>query len=750
MSHAALTRFHSRRWLALAALLVLLAAGCGQRSALPPALPQAPAATSLPLKVVTEQAGLTAITAGDLRAAGVDPAALPLERWQLRLGDQPVPLLPLLQDDSSALAALVFYAAASDNPYSRQQVYWLEAAAQAGLRPAVRAAEHFGPPAEVVTGTLDLAWRQTYHPQLTKSADRWLGQPLLGGREVTLPLAIPDYAGGPATLHLRLWASTHSPAAEPDHHLEIWLNGRLLADEHREGQGVWDIELAAPDGLLRPGANELRLVAPGDTGARVEQAYPDELRLVYAQRLAAQDGRLAFEAAPGAFRLAGLATPTNSRQSNPGWLLWDVSDPQAPAQLILDGLAAGQESEGVVFGDPASGTQARRYVAATVAGLLRPAQVAAPLPGDLRAGPPPDYVAIGPADLLQAAQPLLDWRQQHDGLSVAAADVQAVYEQFDHGRRGPEAIRSYLRYLAQQRPADARPLSVLLLGDASYDPLGYSGNPTADRLPTCLVDTLFIGQTASDSCYAAPAAAPPGGGAALPELAVGRLPAQTPAQVEAIVAKTLAYERQAPASPWLRRALLIADTAPEFAEASRYLANQVLAPAGFVVENLDRSEPALAEPAAARGRLFDLLEAGMGLVNYAGHGSPRWLAGELLSSDDAARLPNNGRWPIISAMTCLSGFFHHPSEQSLSEALLWAEGGAVATVMPSSEGITPEQLPLTAAFYRQVAGGQAHSLGEAVLAAKREVIQAGSSSPDLVLTLNLLGDPALRLPWTGD
>jgi hypothetical protein len=98
-------------------------------------------------------------------------------------------------------------------------------------------------------------------------------------------------------------------------------------------------------------------------------------------------------------------------------------------------------------------------------------------------------------------------------------------------------------------------------------------------------------------------------------------------------------------------------------------------------------------------------------------------------------------------MTCLNGFFHHPTTESLSEALLWADGGAVAAFMPSGEGVTAEQLPVAKSFYRHLSGGELSTLGAVVVATKRELVDNGTGSEDMIRTFNLLGDPALHLPY---
>ncbi|NIM09567.1 MAG: hypothetical protein GTO53_10580, partial [Planctomycetales bacterium] len=161
-----------------------------------------------------------------------------------------------------------------------------------------------------------------------------------------------------------------------------------------------------------------------------------------------------------------------------------------------------------------------------------------------------EYVAIGPADLLEPLQPLLDWRSAQ-GLNVVAVPLEAVYDQFGHGMPEPQAVQDFMAYAAATwRPA---PAYLLLVGDATYDPRGHLTAPEANRLPAFLVQTVYGGETASDVFFGQL------DDDLWPEIAVGRIPARNPEQVRAVVDKTLAYEKQIVGREWEGRVLAVAD-----------------------------------------------------------------------------------------------------------------------------------------------------------------------------------------------
>ena len=172
---------------------------------------------------------------------------------------------------------------------------------------------------------------------------------------------------------------------------------------------------------------------------------------------------------------------------------------------------------------------------------------------------------------------------------------------------------------------------LLLVGDASYDYRGFLPNSTPNFVPTYLLATHFVGETASDNWFVSLGAEDD-----RPDMAVGRIPAQTPQQVADVVAKTLAYERDTSAGNWADKALFVADDKESnFQTIADDLASTYL-PKDYQVEKiyLGKSENPHAE-------LMQSLEDGVGLVTYVGHGSMNVLAQEkILQTDDVAKLDN--------------------------------------------------------------------------------------------------------------
>lgn len=138
------------------------------------------------------------------------------------------------------------------------------------------------------------------------------------------------------------------------------------------------------------------------------------------------------------------------------------------------------------------------------------------------------------------------------------------------------------------------------------------------------------------------------------EVAVGRLPVTTNAELAEVIRKIIAREA-ALTEPWLHSALLLADDADDgglrgVKRSGGGLALQADLPVVrgyFESQGVDES----------RIRLLDALNAGTGYVSYFGHGGFDQLADEsLFTSVDAPLLTNAQRPAIMTAMTCRGQF----------------------------------------------------------------------------------------------
>ena len=690
-------------------LLVLAVAAC-----------QPAAGGTTAVKLVIDADGVYQVPAGALQAAGFDLATARPEALQLSSGGEPVGFTLVGQGKNRAVR---FYGQAlGPQAHTAQNVYWLsrEAAPETSVILAARpAAPAGGAVSGVMTATVRAEEQRLYYGQAGPGEDRWVWQALSAPAEATLTLAVPEPTGGGV---LRVQVIGNSTAqTTPNHHLVLSLNGAPIAEDAWGGMGSHVITATAPAGALRPGENRVLLAAPGDTGAPADSVLLDWVELSYPQELALTGGELTFGGAA-----AGYSFRTNQALA----ALWDITDAAQPIALT-DYTAA----DGVV--SLAGDGTARRFIAVTQAGLRTPAAIVAVDPADsLRAWPGgADMIVVTVPQFREALKPWVAAREAQ-GLRVAVVDVTQVYDSFTAGRAGPEAIRALVQHATAEWTPPA-PRFLLLAGDASYDPRGYLKGSEIDLVPTRLVATHFSGWTASDVWYALPGADDSVAGG--PLLAVGRFPAQSADQLATMVAKTLEYEQGDRSAEWRRRAFLAADDdEPGFAaEAAAFAAGLT----GYSTRTITLTD----DGSQARADLREAFETGTGFIGYFGHGSVTlWAQEKILSVDDVAKLSNREQLPIIFTVTCLTGLFEHPNTSSLGEALLRAKGGgAVAGLVPSSAALLPDQSVLAQALAASLAAQP--TLGEAVLEAQTSLADSTGGLREILLTFNLLGDPALSL-----
>ena len=192
---------------------------------------------------------------------------------------------------------------------------------------------------------------------------------------------------------------------------------------------------------------------------------------------------------------------------------------------------------------------------------------------------------------------------------MAAIDVQDLYDEFNFGEQSPYAIKSFLA--TANTVWKTKPRWVLLVGDATFDPRNYLGTGQVDYLPVELVGTSQL-ETASDDWFADL------NDDGIPAMAVGRLPvsnARTPPR--SLVSKILAYdELPAPRRGRTLRCWCPARMTPMTLRGLQSRRLRVCCPRVMTVTKILESSDA-----NPRGDILAALNAGPGLVNFAGHGS---------------------------------------------------------------------------------------------------------------------------------
>jgi hypothetical protein len=231
-----------------------------------------------------------------------------------------------------------------------------------------------------------------------------------------------------------------------------------------------------------------------------------------------------------------------------------------------------------------------------------------------------------------------------------------------------------------------------------------------------------------------------------PEMAIGRLPALTAADLQYALDKIVAYED---GGAWKNRAMLVADNPDDGGDFSAYSDSLLpLVAPGVVVDRIYLSGKTLDQ---ARTAIQGGLAGGRGLLNFVGHSGMDRIAQEgLLTTADLPALRNGTNAPLILAMTCILNRFDIPGFDGFGESWVRTNAGAVAVWAPVCAAYNGDSTVFNAEFFRQLYRPDAARIGDAAVAALKSGAAAGWQ-PYMLQTYNLLGDPATAFgsaAWT--
>jgi Peptidase family C25 len=183
-----------------------------------------------------------------------------------------------------------------------------------------------------------------------------------------------------------------------------------------------------------------------------------------------------------------------------------------------------------------------------------------------------------------------------------------------------------------------------------------------------------------------------------PDVAVGRVPASTEGELNTYLDKVMSYEFAARESvwynnpsSWFKRALFVVDGGDDpFGDETQ--SEQQAAPlidAGIQVLRLYQdSEPwKSADPPKRAAEINKQLNLGVGFLHYMGHGNTNLYAG-WYHTNDIVSLTNQGKLPIVIALSCYTGRFHNDRDNY--EMLMG--GDWTGTTSPTPE--RPEPSPV--------------------------------------------------------
>ena len=439
--------------------------------------------------------------------------------------------------------------------------------------------------------------------------------------------------------------------------------------------------------------------------------------------------------------------------SQDGAIVWNISDRYTPVAIPVQVTGNGLYTYTFGSSDPTGETAA--FIAADVSTIQSPLSISQYTPTDLDPVGGADWVAVAYGDFMTTTQTLATHRQQalYGGLKTHVADVQDVINQYGHGLPIPQAINDYLLHglMTWTTP----PSYALMVGDATTNPrqlvllpIVEGGDPSLENGDPDLVPThlLFIdrfqGQIPSDTEFALLL-----GDDLLPDIGIGRLPAQSTTELGYMVDKIIQFElNQLTPADWMEHLIFVADNddnGGNFCDENQEVGD--LLPDNFAQTYLCLATDDKTETNALRDKMYETIDiTGTLILNYRGHGSiDQWASPAITKYNHVGRWQNMGEPVMLLSADCLDGYFSLPGTTGLGESFLSIENAGTAAHWSSSGlGYSFEHTVLHRGFYQALFDHNITKLGDMITYSKIEYLNGGYDSSE-ARAFTLLGDPAM-------
>ncbi|MEZ4770838.1 MAG: C25 family cysteine peptidase [Caldilineales bacterium] len=736
-------------------------------------------ASGVQLRIHTTQRGVYRLTYDDLASNGVDvgPGGSNPNDFAMFYKGQPIAIDVTGAGDNSFDPGdlVVFYAVPYDlGRYQDYNVYFFaeDAPAFASRMTTRSVTAPFTPAtASTITQTahveVNVDYRTLY--ERPNNADHFFDTQLYatsGTPQVTrsynLALDDPVTTTGVIDLTVLIHGGNDDFAFNPDQSVDVKINSHLIDRYQWDGSVDYLISETLPASTLDALVNNVSLVAdltalPGISSYWIS---PDWVDLAY-PAWADAEGNALYIASLTTAESDVVATGFTADDVQ----VMDVADPQAPVLLTGSGLLNSGGDYTVYWREPSA---ASTYYLASPAAHLTPSAIEFDTPSDWASNAHSfDYVAIigterkasgttAVGDELSAAiQPLLAHRAA-EGFTVAGVSLEDIYDEFSYGFIDPEAIRSFLSHAYHDWSGP--PSYVLLVGDGHPGYRGEFNTSLRILVPPYLVHVdPWIGEVPADSRFASV----DGDDDILPDMAIGRISANSAADVTAVVNKILAYEDPSatPDGDWQRRSVYVADNCTDPAGNFHALSNSVRQdwlPAYYDdhIVYYDAPPANCPDPSYSSGTdmgtgIKSQFNAGALFLQWFGHGSTvRWGSVNMFRNTDVATLLPTNQLPLTMHNACWTGYFvlWVNNLQTLGESLVNTPGrGAIADYSPSGLHIGAALLTLDQGMHKAMFQDRIPRAGDVVNASKYYFFDNSLGYYDLIDSMIFFGDPALKL-----
>jgi len=440
-------------------------------------------------------------------------------------------------------------------------------------------------------------------------------------------------------------------------------------------------------------------------------------------------------------------------------LVFDVTDPQNMVQMNGNLIAGTYEFVN-------STNTLREYVAVeTGSAIAKPILEGGVVNQNLHGQTGVDMVIVAPTEFLPYANKLADAHTAHDALHVLVVTPEQVYNEFSSGTPDATAIRRLMKLYYDRGLTDAElPDYLLLFGDGVYDNrlvstlfstnsskpnkiLTYQSAESADGHYSYVTDDYYGFLDDSEGASLSSAKL---------DIGIGRFTVSKAQEAEIAVEKTISYMYNSKIGPWKNRLLFLADNGDSYLHVGQAddLANMVgSAHPEFMINKIYVDTYTNVTGASgvtvpdANIKFAELMNSGLLMLNYTGHGSTnQWAEEKLLLNADIANM-NNKCLPLWVTATCDFSRFDAAETSGGELVFLKENGGGIALfsttrIVYSSNNYTINKCFLENIFAKN--NGVRYTLGGIMNLAKRSDLLNGDANK---LSFMLIGDPALKLGY---
>ncbi|MDO4461300.1 MAG: type IX secretion system sortase PorU [Bacteroidia bacterium] len=607
-------------------------------------------------------------------------------------------------------------------------------------------------PSHTVTYNSTLNYHELHKVNIHQSGQSWYGEPL-NKQNPKLNIdfgSLQRASSGKVYVRLQLCAATK----ERMEYSLLYNDSTIVNNYIRAYQSANEVAVGASTSRSfayksSNAANVLSLQCSFSQATDI--AYLDNVTLEVPTKIQMpKNGILSLNISQGTREARYLASKVSIDGANKDTWVWCVDDPTNPTSVVTS-------TEGSTMSFSQSNSQVHKYIAfnaSAISSLPEPIFDSAIANQNLHATPSVEYLIVYHPLFKAQAEELADFHRQHSGLSVAAINVNEIYNEFGGGQRSAIAIRDFVKYLYTSYDGALKYL--LLFGSGSYDNLSYDAANPFNLIPTYQsAQSLNLSQTyCTDDFYGwLDKNEVSSDTRATLEIGIGRFPVTNVADAQVLVDRVKRYMSNPDKGAWINRAIqfacegdnnehaLYANENADYLESSDE-SMDVVRIFSEVYPNV-QSTVGRDFPLAINDFYNNINCNGAFLVNYVGHGGQNG-AGAYIANNKLSLFSNRNKLPFFFGATCDFAPFDRFETFVSRDLLTFPYGGFIGVLSTTRLVYGNNSHTLNMAFLQGLSSknddGGPIRVGDALKYAKRRASSMVNS-----LKYVLLGDPALVL-----